>query len=52
MVCYQDDIYIEATKKNEVKKKSSIILNRLRNTEMKINEKKKNAWIIVVKYHF
>ena len=40
MVCYQDDICIGATNENELKKKTDIVLNRLRNAGMKINEKK------------
>ena len=40
MVCYQDDICIGATNENELKKKTNIILNRLRNSGMTINEKK------------
>ena len=40
MVCYQDDICIGATNQNELKKKTDIILNRLRNTGITINEKK------------
>ena len=39
IVCYQDDIHISATNKNEMKKKTDIVLNRLRNTGMTINEK-------------
>ena len=38
MACYQDDIYIGTTNENELKKKTNIILNRLRNAGM-INEK-------------
>ena len=40
MVCYQDDICIGATNENELKKKIDIILNRLRNAGMSINENK------------
>ena len=40
MVCYQDDICIGATNNNELKKKTDVILNRLSNTRMTINEKK------------
>ena len=39
MVCNQDDICIGATQENELKKKTDIILNRLRNAGMTINEK-------------
>ena len=39
MVCYQDDICIGATNKNEIKKKTDIVLNRLRKAGMTINEK-------------
>ena len=39
MVCYQDNISIGATNENELKKKTNIILNRLRNAGMTINEK-------------
>ena len=39
MVCYQDDICIEATNENELKKKIDIIFNRLRNAKMTIKEK-------------
>ena len=41
MVCYLDNIYIGANNENKLKKKNDIVLNRLRNTEMTINEKKK-----------
>ena len=46
MVCYQDDICTGATNENELKKITDIILNRLRNAGMRINEKKKciNNW--------
>ena len=37
MVCYQDDICIEATNENELKKKTDIVLNRSRNFRMTIN---------------
>ena len=40
MVCYQDNICIEATNEKELKKKTDIILNRLRNSGKTINEKK------------
>ena len=40
MVCYQYNICIGATNENELKKRTNIILNRLRNTGMTINEKK------------
>ena len=40
MVCNQNDMYIGATNKNELKKKTDIVLNRLRNAEMTINKKK------------
>ena len=39
MVYYQDGICIGATNENELKKKTDIILNRLRNAGMTINEK-------------
>ena len=39
MVCYQDDICIGATNENKLKKKTDIILNRLRNAGMTLNEK-------------
>ena len=39
MVCYQDDICIRATNENELKKKTDIVLNRLRNAGMTIKEK-------------
>ena len=39
MVCYQDDICIRATNENELKKKTDIVLNRLRNAGITINEK-------------
>ena len=39
-VCYQDNICIGATNENEFKKKIDIVLNRLRNAGMTINEKK------------
>ena len=39
MVCYQGNISIGATNENELKKKTNIILNRLINTGMTINEK-------------
>ena len=39
MVCYQDDMCIEATNENELKKKTDILLKRLRNTGMTINGK-------------
>ena len=41
MVCYQDDICIGDINENELKKKTDIVLNRLRNAGMTINEKKK-----------
>ena len=41
IVCYQGDICIGATNDNELKKKTDIVLNRLRNAKMTIN--KKNA---------
>ena len=41
IICCQDDICIEVTNENELKKKTDIILNRLRNIGMTINEKKK-----------
>ena len=34
--CYQDDICMRAIKENELKKKTNIILNRLRNAGMTI----------------
>ena len=40
MVCYQDGICIGATNENELKRKTNILLNRLRNAGMTINEKK------------
>ena len=40
MICYQDDICIGTTNDNELKKKTDIVLNRLRNPGMTINEKK------------
>ena len=42
MVCYQDDIYIGATNENELKMKIDIVLNRLRNAGITINEK---TWV-------
>ena len=39
MICYQDDIWIGTTNENELKKKTDIILNRLRNAGM-TNKKK------------
>ena len=39
MVCHQGDICIGATYENELKKKTDIVLNRLRNAGMTINEK-------------
>ena len=39
MVCYQDDICIGATNENELKRKTDIVLNRLRNAGMTMNEK-------------
>ena len=39
IVCYQDDICIGGTNENESKKKTDIILNRLKNTGITINEK-------------
>ena len=39
MVCYQDNICIGANNENELKKKTNIILNRLRNVGMTINAK-------------
>ena len=38
MVCYQDDICIRSINENELKKKTDIVLNRLRNAGM-TNEK-------------
>ena len=43
MVCYQDDICIGATNKNELKKKIDIILNRLRNIGMTIKKCMNNS---------
>ena len=40
MVCYQDDICIGAINENELQKKTDIILSRLRNAGITINEKK------------
>ena len=40
IVSYQDDICIGATNEKELKNKTDIGLNRLRNTGMTINEKK------------
>ena len=40
MFCNQDNICIGATNENELKKKTDIVLNRLKNAEMTINEKK------------
>ena len=40
LVRYQDAICIEATNENELKKKTDIVLNRLRNAGMTMNEKK------------
>ena len=39
MISYQDDICIGSTNEYELTKKTDIILNRLRNAEMTINEK-------------
>ena len=43
MVCYKDDIYIGETNQNEKKQtkktKTDIVLNRLKNAGMRINEK-------------
>ena len=39
MVCCQDDICRGATNENKLKKKTNIVLNRLRNVGMTINEK-------------
>ena len=39
MVCYRDDICIRATNENELEKKTDIVLKRLRNAWMTINEK-------------
>ena len=39
MVCYQDDICIGATNENELKKKTDIVLNRLRNAGMTMIKK-------------
>ena len=39
MVYYQDDICIRATNENELKKKTDIVLNRLRNAGMTMNKK-------------
>ena len=41
MVCYHTDVCIEAFNENELKKKTDMVLNRLRNAGMTIN--KKNA---------
>ena len=41
IVCYEDDICIGPTNKNELKKKTNIVLNRLRNAGMTIKKKKK-----------
>ena len=38
MVCYQDDIFMGATNENKSIKKTDIVLNRLGNTGMTINE--------------
>ena len=38
MVCYQDDICRGDTNENELKKKTDILLNRLRNAGMTINK--------------
>ena len=40
MVCYQDDICLGAINENELKKKTDVILNRLKNAGMTINIKK------------
>ena len=37
MACYQDDICIGITYENVLKKKTDIVLNRLRNAGMTIN---------------
>ena len=39
MFCYQDDICIEATNENELKNKTDIVLNKLRNARITMNEK-------------
>ena len=39
MVCYEDYKYMCNSDKNELKNKTDIILNRLRNAGMTINEK-------------
>ena len=38
MVCYEDDICFGTTNENELKKKTSIVLNRLINVGITINE--------------
>ena len=40
MFCFWDDIHIGATNENELKKKTNIVLNRLSDAGMTINEKK------------
>ena len=53
MICYQDNICIGATNEKELKKKTDIVLNRLRNTGMIINEKKcvnNNSKISLLEY--
>ena len=42
MVCYQDNICNGATNENELKKKTDIVLNRLRNIGMTINKESKD----------
>ena len=42
MVCYQDGIRLGTTNENELKKKTDIILNTLRNAGMTIKEKSIN----------
>ena len=39
MVCYLDDICVGATNENDLKKKTNIILNRLRNIGMTMKKK-------------
>ena len=50
MVCYQDDICIGATNENELKKKTDIVLNRLRNAGMTKNDSSKIPFFRL--YHF
>ena len=40
MVCYREDICIGVINENELKRKIDIVLNKLRNAGMTINEKK------------